>query len=152
MKQSSFGGSIYPRPLLSAANLLGPCQLPLTKRDIRQRLFDKEQLLLFSKLASARPQIHSQHNLRRKCESSLSSQSRRLKQRQMKEDRQIQIEHENRRLLQNISRILKRNPKQQAQSSRVSSASSRRSLNSSARKQENARIEKENRVSYLLLS
>lgn len=72
----------------------------------------------------------------------------------MQEDRQIQIENDNRRLLNNISKILKRNKvsqKSAAASSRASSASSsRRSLNGSARKQENARIEKENKVRPIL--
>lgn len=71
----------------------------------------------------------------------------------MNEERQFKIDNDNRRLLENISKILRRNKNKSVQShnkslSRSSSAqSSKKSLNFSARKLEHQRIEKENKVS-----
>lgn len=78
-------------------------KIPLSKRDIRQKIFDKEQYNLYNRINRAKPQISS-HPRR----DSLSSQSRRLKPNQIQEDRQGQIDHDNRRLLQNIAKILRR--------------------------------------------
>jgi hypothetical protein len=118
--------------------------LPKTKRDIRQKLFDKQQLQLFTKIHNARPLVQSQQSAR-----ALSSESRRLKGSQMQEERQQLIDCENRRMLFSISRIINRDRSsslrhQHSVLSRTSSASSRKSLNEDHRRSEAARIRKEN--------
>lgn len=60
--------------------------------------------MLYNRINGAKAQVSS-HPRRE----SLSSQSRRLKPNQIQEDRQVQIEADNRLLLQKISRILRRN-------------------------------------------
>ena len=67
-----------------------------TKRDIRQRLFDKEQLMMFCKIRDVRPQVDT---VGRELPRGMNNEVRKLKARQQEEDRQIVIETENRRLL-----------------------------------------------------
>lgn len=92
---------------------------------------------MFCRIRDARPQIT---NVAKERPRVMSNEIRKLKAKQLEEDRQIVIETENRRLLERISSIIKRKRKDSKFSdtssviSGHSSTSSQKSLNKGFRK------------------
>jgi len=120
------------------------------KRDIKQLLFDKEQLMMFKKIRDARSLLDTHSRIKDRLP---PDSVRKLKHQQLDEDRKIDIEKENRRLLQSIAHIVNKRKGLRERRDSNSSINSRKSsvkgspaksLNYGYKAMVETRIQKEN--------
>jgi len=90
---------------VSVISFAGPTRPVATKRDMQQVFFDKEQVRLYRKIKEVTPAINTFNDHEDRIP---DPRARKLKQLQSQLERKVDIEKENRRLLEKIANIITR--------------------------------------------